>query len=169
MGAPPGTNNGGGNRRTPTRMLKAQGSALATAKPDFHDPKIPDLMECPAFLQGVAREMWPDVARVLKPLGLATELDEAGLTMLVDGIVDYLESRMLYHKYPRFGKNRHGEMVEHPAVKQFDRSWKRLGGILREFGMTPSARAGLSLNLSFPMKDATPDAGPEKKSRLFAD
>lgn len=169
MGARPGTNNSGGSKKVPTRILKAQGSKLASTKPDFHTPKIPDIMECPSFLRGVARQMWPDVYRVLKPLGLATVLDEAGLTMLMDAIVDYLESRELYHSNPRFAKNRHGELVEHPAVKQYDRSWKRLGGILREFGMTPSARAGLSLNLSFAAKEVEANVSEEKKSRFFAD
>ncbi len=136
-----------GRKKKPIEQHKREG----TYKPYVHNgPEIeaqrPDK---PEDLTGTASEAWDELAPVLEDMGVLTIADGLALRLLCDSYGFYMDACDTIEtegKYLTLINKGGGEYVtEHPAVKARARCWKEVETMARQFGLTPSARTGLSV------------------------
>ena len=138
-----------GPRPTPTAILKARGSWRAKTRKDEPQPaaSIPDP---PDWLAPVARAFWDQLVPELAALGLLTRVDGFALARYCQFAAEWLEALKFLQQYGHHlvHKNQEGQVhaiVLHPQNTQL----VKLDGTLRkleaEFGLTPSARARLTI------------------------
>jgi P27 family predicted phage terminase small subunit len=86
--------------------------------------------------------------------GLLTRIDQTALTLLCEALAEYCECRAIVEsavkdsqggglKYITYTDK--GNIIQHPAVGVMNKAWGKLVKLLVQFGMTPSARAGLAI------------------------
>lgn len=141
-----------GPKPTPTTTLKVRGSWRADLRSGEPEPSSAMPLP-PAFLQGVARDRWNELAPKLNAMGLLGELDGDKLAAycvawakLVE-TTNYLNEPGNGHWYEsEFGPKKHpASAVQDAALDKVN----RLGAL---FGMSPSDRVGLKPE-STPKKD----------------
>lgn len=119
----------------------------------------------PPWVKGLAAKHWGTIAPWLKRSNLLTSLDAVACGLLCDALADYLEAGEVVEQAAVEGGVKFvattdkGNIIQHPAVGVRNKAWERAVKLLREFGMTPSARAGLHLS------EGADKANP--KTRLF--
>jgi P27 family predicted phage terminase small subunit len=113
----------------------------------------------PAWLDERSRKYWHQISPLLEAAGVLTVLDQIALALLCKAITDYLlaceivEAAAGEVKEDEQGKQipamrfvtitAQGNLIQHPGVGVMNRAWERVVKLLREFGMTPSARASI--------------------------
>lgn len=139
----------GGRPRTPTEMKLIQG----TARPDrvHADEPKPLLLEAdtpaPSYLKPTEKAVWKDVLPLLRGMRVASQADQTAIALICAAFARWQRAYKLTHVKdfsPVYSTTQdNGSIVykEHPAVMQEERASKLLMESLREFGMTPSARA----------------------------
>ena len=88
--------------------------------------------EMPDWLTGRAAELWPDVAAVLRPMGLLSADYTVGLALLVDAMADWIYYARRLADDP---ENENAWRWE----KRKREAWADVHKQHREFGLTPSA------------------------------
>ena len=120
MGRPP----------TPTALKVLTGTAAHNPQRVNRDEPKPALGAVPPpWLpkRGHARAAWERLEPVLSRMRVLTEADAEALALGCVALAEYLGSRR-----------------DRTAWRKGDAAWKRYAAVLREFGMTPSARAKVS-------------------------
>ena len=155
-----------GPAKTPTPILAMRGSWRANARKAAGEPQpSPDRPRCPAWLSKEAKREWRGVTRRLDVMGLLTDTDRAVLTRYADLLAEWRRCRtwLAAHgdSYPV--KDKAGAVIAikaFPQVRRTERLAEHLLRIEREFGLTPSSRAGLSV--------AQPSNQVDAKDRFLA-
>jgi P27 family predicted phage terminase small subunit len=133
----------------PTAIKRAEG-----VRPDRineAEPPARPLMrvpEAPEYLDETGREVWERVAPDLVGAGILTSLDLEMFGLLCQSIsaarrADELLRRSLVVK------GRQDGVVTNPAWRIFRDATNLVRVLSREFGLTPSARSGLRVDVSF--------------------
>ena len=138
-----------GPSRTPTNLLKMRGSRRAKARQGEPAPS-PDRPRCPAWLSKEAKREWRGVTRRLDAIGLLSDTDRAVLTRYADLLAEWRRCRewLAVHGDTYPVKDKAGAVIAikvFPQVRRTQRLAEHLLRIEREFGLTPSRRAGLSV------------------------
>jgi len=134
---------------TPTATAKKRG----TYRPDRRkaEPQPTGEAKKPAWVKGAAAKHWKALAPWLAELDLLTALDTVALGLLCDAMADYLEAGAVINEKAADGNKfvsvtDKGNEIQNPLVGVRNKAWDRVVKLLREFGMTPSARAGLAIS-----------------------
>jgi len=160
-----------GPARTPTRILELHGSKLAKYRLESVNPD-PD-KPCTAWSEADAMKALEDAGKWLADAEVFTELDHVAWRLLRDALIDYFAARALVEKHGLLMKGAKGNAVKNPAAGIRDTAFDRFLKLCREFGLTPSSRAGLDVP-HVPSRVASRDRGPnpfttEPSNPLMAD
>ena len=123
----------------------------------------PEAPPIPRWLDEESRKHWKRYAPWLLESGLLARLDQIALALLCDALSDFLASRDIVEAAAAAGEVRFlaktdkGNIIQHPAVGVKNKAWERVLKLLREFGMTPSARAGLAIGANKDDRDPLMD------------
>jgi P27 family predicted phage terminase small subunit len=141
-----------GRPRKPTEVKIAQG----TNRPDRDmsikmNEGIPDP---PGYLSPQALIHWDRMVAACRKVRTLTEADGDALAMLCLAFEEYRTADIIVRDEGEICRVKHvskaGEVSEggayqHPAVGIRTNAWKKIVKMLREFGLTPSARAGMKM------------------------
>ncbi len=137
-----------GRKKTPTANLKLIGSRHARGREGEPSPDlgVPDM---PPFVSEDAKQYWPEVAKELEVARVLTLTDAMALGMLCETLAQFYAAQadVLVNGYYRTKEFVVGVEVKrvNPMVKVMNEAHDRFYRWAREFGMTPSARAGITI------------------------
>lgn len=137
-----------GRKPVPTALKKLRGNPGKRALPANEPAVEPSMPLYPSYFTDDQRDAWNDLAERLFGMKVLTEGDSTALELLV---VAYTEWRyaaavveregMVYTNITETG----GIMYRaRPEVAIASDAWRRVSSMLREFGLTPSARTKVS-------------------------
>ena len=140
-----------GNRgpaKTPTAKRKYEGNP--SRRPiNENEPKFStSAVACPSHLDELAREEWARLAPPLITIGLLTEADVQAFGGYCQSVSDYIQACRKVEKYGVVhtnGKGDNKQIYKSPFVTMRDKALENLRRMGQEFGLTPSSRAGLSV------------------------
>jgi P27 family predicted phage terminase small subunit len=152
----------------PTRLKLARGetrpSRLNTREPrPRNGPPV-----APSDLDPAARTVWRRVVRDM-PKGVITRVDADTLRCFCEAVTRYAEASRLLTQTGLIVRGQHNELVKSPVhqILRDHRDAIRLFG--RELGMSPSARAGLKMEVaSYIDDDMWKEIGPPPRLRFLA-
>jgi len=167
-----------GPKTTPTNLKVLRGNPGRRPLPeDEPEPEIEDNEQLEWLKPGFDGEtitpafVWEKIKDHLYNCGLLTAIDKISLNRYCDMLVQWLELRdlIMFHGYTYVvtRQNKDGsewEMVkQRPEVRIYTDLGAKLLQLEREFGLTPSARTGLSVNMKKNEED--PDDAFFKRNR----
>jgi P27 family predicted phage terminase small subunit len=116
------------------------GKALPKNEPQ---PSI-EIPPPPSFLSNIGKREYRRVAKILKPLGVITELDSTMLAAYADAFSTWADAvdKIKSEGYMLTGKN--GNFYQNPYVGMKNQAMEKVIKIAAEFGMTPSSRSRVS-------------------------
>lgn len=132
----------------PTAALRLSGSWRANTRKG--EPTLPvETPECPAWLEGKARDTWPELVQLLAPMRVLTKADGLALAQFAEYLARWKDCTAAVTRF--------GEVLpirdDEGNVVSFKRSpyttlqmeyGVMLNRAMQQFGLTPSARARLS-------------------------
>ena len=131
----------------PNRLTKAEIKARQEAEESFK-PNDDDI-KVPGWLDKEGKSEWKRVSRELKELNILTNIDTTALGMYCDAYSKYQLATKKINKEGMFIEytNKAGatNTIEHPAVKAQVKYADLIKKLCSEFGLTPSARAKITL------------------------
>lgn len=136
-----------GRKKIPTVKLKLIGSRHADGREGEPQPThgIPDM---PPFLSEDAKQYWPEVAKELEVAKVLTLTDAMALGMLCECLAQFYAAQAEVQENGMYIADKFvvGDLVKrvNPALKVMNEAHDKFYRWSREFGMTPSARAGIT-------------------------
>lgn len=131
-----------GPKKKPAAAKRAAGTYRADR--DAGAEVAPGLPPAPDWLGMIARAEWDRRAPELLAAGLISPLDQVAFSLWCQS---YEQLVLSYQQVVAAGsysvETEAGNLIQHPAVSVLHKARSDLVRIGREFGMTPSARAGL--------------------------
>jgi len=129
-----------GRKPTPTKLKLLHGNPgrrpLNAREPK---PKA-GLPPCPSSLKGTARAAWRQIAKMLRDAGIGTALDRHAMILLVDAWVTWDTATTTLRQSGLLVKSPSGFPMQSPLLAIANRAHEQIVRLLAEFGMTPSAR-----------------------------
>ena len=143
-----------GRRPKPTALRVIEGNA--GGRPFNIDEPIPpaleDKPEAPKWLNRLGRREWDRVAQQLWEMGVLTAIDQSALAMFAEAWSRYEQAVIDLNRAARKDPKTHGAVVftdkgnaiMNPLFGQVNALRRDALKIAAEFGLTPSARTGMS-------------------------
>ena len=141
-----------GRPRNPNAIKKRQGTYRQDRDGDLDVPEgVPGP---PGFLDPVALSFWDDVIELARTAGTLTEADQLAAAMLCVALAEFKDADIIARtegtvvkatRTKKDGTIVEGGAYQHPAVGVRTNAWKKVVAMLREFGLTPSARSGMKM------------------------
>lgn len=103
--------------------------------------------QCPPHLKGDAKVEWKRVTKELHTLGILTKVDRATLTAYCMAWGDLVKAEQQIEKEGEVIVSDKGGMYQNPWVAIKKRSMDQVVKFSAEFGMTPSSRSRLKVEL----------------------
>ncbi len=148
---------------TPTRILQMRGSWRGKLRRNEPKPerKSP---HCPAWLRKEAKRAWKEITPQLEAMGVLGRCDRSALARYCQTLAKWREAEefLMEHGSVYPVKSADGSIVEireYPQVGRAIRLAEQLLRLEKQFGLTPSARAGMGLSNN---PDYVRDAGKER-------
>lgn len=141
-----------GPPKKPTNLTILQGNPSKRPLPT-NEPKpesSPTIPKCPTRLKGDARKAWNATAKELHSCGLLTNADLHALETYCDLYARWCEVQDKIKTTSLLIKNRHGIPIASPLIGVADTTFQQMVKMLKEFGMTPAARANIDLGAEKP-------------------
>jgi P27 family predicted phage terminase small subunit len=139
MGGP-----GSGKRPQPTKLKVLHGetrpSEVGRAEPQPREVSP----QAPAWLADDAREVWDRTLEELEAMGLARGADVDALVMYCNAVVNHARAQQAIDREGVLVDGASGGKVRNPATTIVNHNAGIVARFAREFGLTPSARVGLS-------------------------
>lgn len=146
---------GRGRPRKPAAQKKAQGTYRKDRDQSLVlNEGIPDP---PGYLSPAAQNHWDRMVAITKAARTLTPADGDALAMLCLAFEEYRAADIIVRDEGEICRTMHttkdgreyeGGPYQHPAVGIRNNAWKKIVRLLREFGLTPSARAGMKMTAS---------------------
>ena len=139
-----------GPRPTPSAVQKRRGTYRPERRRGEPTPEV-GVPDAPDWLGPEASEHWSEIAELLDAMGVLALVDQIALGLLCDSLAEYVQAKDIVEQAARAGEVKFlsttdkGNVIQHPAVGVKNKAWERTLKMLREFGMTPSARAALKV------------------------
>jgi P27 family predicted phage terminase small subunit len=150
-------------QRTPTALNAARGNpSHRPIRPSLPQPE--GVATRPRDLDPVARKEWKRILPHLQPLGLATPLDRALLTVYCQAWSRYLAAEAALRQAESAPTADRGRPS--PWVTAVDGAVRQLRYVAQEFGLTPASRAGMKAGVPSAERDelqAFRDAHPTQR------
>lgn len=143
-----------GRPRKPAAIKRAQG----TYREDRDQTLVlsEGIPEPPGYLSPQALTHWDRLVAVTSEARTLTEADGDALAMLCLAFEEYRTADIIVRDEGEICRSEKGGMYQHPAVGIRNTAWKKIVTMLKQFGLTPSARAGMKLAAN--VKEADPIA-----------
>lgn len=117
-----------------------------SAKRTSDMPALPDaLPRCPPHLTQNARKEWRRLARPLHEIGILSITDRAALAAYCQAWARWVEAEEHLQKGPPLIKMPSGYVQQSPWMSIANKQLEVMGRFMAELGLSPSARARLSL------------------------
>jgi P27 family predicted phage terminase small subunit len=100
----------------------------------------------PSWLSPLAAEEWDRVAPHLSAMGTLTDADTTALAVYCEAVARWRGLAEVVAKSPPIVE-RNGFLVKNPAYSQIRDAAVEVRMFAREFGLTPSARAGIRIDV----------------------
>jgi P27 family predicted phage terminase small subunit len=101
--------------------------------------------ECPDHLNAIARKQWEKLVPVLLGMRVLTEADEIALGNLCQAYSTLIEAQRQMAKTGILYKTKSGHVQQSPLLGIVNAQVHIVNGLLREFGLTPSARSRVTV------------------------
>lgn len=141
----------------PNRLTKYEIEKRKEAEESLK-PKMDDI-QIPKWLDTVGKNEWKRVSKELEELNLLTNVDTTALGMYCDAYSKYQLATKKINKEGMFIEytNKAGatNVIEHPAVKAQVKYAELIKKMCNEFGLTPGARAKMTLPKKEEIKEET--------------
>jgi P27 family predicted phage terminase small subunit len=109
-------------------------------------PPVPDELQPPTWLShDTAKKHWPEFFETAKKMRVFTESDEFALAMLAESFAEWREAIMRVNGKP-------GPKLPRD-LSALDKAHRRFLEMLRDFGMTPAARAKVKMHSKPPKEN----------------
>jgi P27 family predicted phage terminase small subunit len=150
---------GKGRKPTPSYLKAVTGTDRADRR-NAAEPRPGQFgAKAPAHLSNGAREVWDDVVGILCRMGVLTEADALAVELLCEARSDWVSARAIIREH---GGETYvtdsGLIKAHPAVAMRNDAARRMQSLFSEFGMTPSARSRVAVEM---------DDEPDKAAQYF--
>ena len=132
-----------GPQKTPTIKLDHRGSWRAKERKDEPQPNKSGLPPKPRHIQGDGAKFYKRVGAELTGMGVFTTADFDAFVIMCEEYQQYKEAEKLCKTL--LIKTSNGNVIQNPAVGIRNKSREALKKSMSYFGMTPSSRAGLSI------------------------
>jgi P27 family predicted phage terminase small subunit len=148
-----------GPKPKPTLLKILAGNPSKRPLPTNEPQPEPGAPRAPKRYQKEARQYWHAMTKQLTGCGILTKVDGVALELLVDALTEYRQAVVEVAKtgpiWLEAGEGRIPKFAYSPYWCMMNRAAKRLHAMLREFGMTPSARS--SIKAAVPLVDLEND------------
>ena len=129
----------------PTKLKLLKGTE--PGRINLNEPKpLPGRAERPGWLSKYAAEEWDRVAPHLEAMGTLTAADGMALAVYCESVARWRQISAVVANSPPVIQ-REGLLVKNPAYSQVRDAAIEVRMWAREFGLTPSARAGIRVDL----------------------
>lgn len=148
-----------GRKKTPTAVLKIRGSWRAKTRKS--EPKPPrGKPDCPEILSEAAKEKWNQLIPILDDMGLLSKIDGDAIARYCESWARWADAIKWIHEkgefYPLKDDNGNVKCLQQfPQVGIANHMAEQMNRLAAQFGMTPSARAGLSVDPGTNKKENT--------------
>jgi len=112
-------------------------------------PKI-ELPPAPEHLGDDEKSKWMAVVKELHPLGLVTTVDKDALAMYCVIYVRWMKAERMVREKGEIIKTAAGNIIQNPYLAIANRALDQLNKLGAEFGMTPSSRSRVKVDLPTP-------------------
>ena len=139
-----------GTKTKPTAIALYEGNPGHKTKAELTDSIQPVAItdiKAPLHLDDVGAAEWNRLAPILAGYNILSELDRNALEAYCAAWSEYRDCIEILRDGGRTVMNGKGQIVARPEVAMKRNSLKEIIRIGAEFGMTPSSRAGLAINL----------------------
>ncbi len=147
-----------GPKPKPTKVLKLRGSWRAKLRKDYDiaDKDKSEKPQMPSWLSKPAKNEWRKLLPKLYDLGILLKVDVVILSLLCNDIAEYKQNCQTIDglKSP-FIYQPSGRICKHPAFQLRDAAAERIRKLSSELGLSPTARASLTI---LPKEDKDPIA-----------
>lgn len=154
-----------GRKKKPTAIHIAQGTHQPCRHGDPEsEPQFVDAGSAPVapdWLGEHGRAVWAELAPQLSPQGCLTNVDLPAFACYCEAWDELRASLAAIEIHGRIATSEKGGSYQHPAVGIKNKAIARIRDFSHEFGLTPSARAGLNVK-------AVAASVTEGKGRFFA-
>lgn len=117
----------------------------ASQKPDLFQGIPAEAPPCPQWLSAEAKRHWRYMVKHLKEYGLISRLDQGTLANLCTYYARAKEAEEQLQEFGEFQETPNGYMQISPYSVAFTRYSKLYNVLAKQFGMTPMARKGVSV------------------------
>ena len=141
-----------GPAASPTKLRLLHGETRPS-RINYNEP-VPAAMEpvMPEWFTPEARAVWERVTYQLRMMGLLHAADQDALVVYCEAVVNYTHAQQMVSKAGLLVRGRDGNAVKNPAVQMVREFGATIRVMSAEFGLTPSARVGLSTTQRAPEK-----------------
>lgn len=134
-----------GRPRKPTELKKLQGNPGKRPLPRNEPRPARDLPYCPAHLNDEAKREWKRIVHTLYDTGLLTKVDKAALAMYCQAWGRWVEAENQVAINGDVVKTKQGNIIQNPYLSISNRAWDQLSKMIQQFGLSPAARARLTV------------------------
>lgn len=136
-----------GPARKPLALVKLEGNPAKQRMPKAHEeikvaPVAPD---CPDWMDEVAKTEWARVVPLLTTMGLLGKIDRSALAAYCQSYARWVEAEKVLSEEGTVTKMESGYSQQRPEVAIAHKYLDKVKSFCSEFGMTPSARARMSV------------------------
>lgn len=127
------------------RRQEKTGTGLAS-KPDLFQGIPIEAPSCPQWLTSAAKKHWRYMVKCLKDYGLVSKLDQGTLANLCTYYARAKEAEEQLQEHGEFQPTPNGYVQISPYSVVFTRYSKMYNVLAKQFGMTPMARKGVTID-----------------------
>lgn len=138
---------GKGRKPKPTAMKKLEGNPGKRALNKKEPKPSVEIPSCPDHLTGIARQEWTRISVQLQTLGVIAQIDRGVLAAYCTAYADYVKAVNALKKENEVIFYESGNSVQNPWVGIKNRAIEKMVKIAAEFGMTPSSRSRLQVEM----------------------
>ena len=141
-----------GRKPKPTKLKIVEGNPGKRAI-NQNEPKVMGTPRCPEHLDEEAKKEWKRMSKLLSKAGLLANVDKAQLAMYCQAWGRWVEAEEKLKKHGMIVRApKSGYPMQSPYLAIANQAMKQLQTSLVEFGMSPSSRSRINLNLADPEK-----------------
>jgi P27 family predicted phage terminase small subunit len=110
-----------------------------------HEPKPKvGVPKPPAHLSPVAKQEWRRAGRLLRDMGLISDLDLAAFALYCTAWARWIEAEQALSTYGLMLKSPNGFPIQSPYLAVANRAMDQIRSLMSEFGMSPATRTRVS-------------------------
>lgn len=134
-----------GPKKLPSNVKKMRGTYRADRAPENEPEPEQEAPNCPTWLKREAKREWRRITPQLEDLGLLTGIDRSALAAYCQAYHEWWEMESDIDENGYYMVTSSGYEQIRPAVTIRNKALNRMHKFLREFGLSPSSRAGISV------------------------